>query len=341
MKKVFLVAPTHMNLYQDIVDELRRQNYEVEFLALKVFPHDPYFVFRDQDKHYDKEQFLKTLEKYWINLHKSGEYSFYCDYLIVINGSAVHPILFSLLKQHNPDVKCINYLFDSTQNTYRFDRNFPYYDKIFTFDRNDVKVFGLAFLPIFWVPIEKSVKIDVKVFGLGVFNKTRYGIFKTVKTYVDRLNKTSYIKLYVPKDKNGILLWIKSLYRTLRPAPGGVTFKELKSGLITHESMSPDLFRQYVANADVIVDTSNAAQDGLTARFMWALGAGKKIITNNFSVSEYPFYSKKQFFVLGKDADDDLEKFIAESDFAINDKTVEIINKWRIDNWVATLLKGL
>ena len=110
--------------------------------------------------------------------------------------------------------------------------------------------------------------------------------------------------------------------------------------MVTHSTMSPDLFRQYILNAYVIIDTSNPGQVGLTARFMWALGAGKKIVTNNESVIGYSFYNNKQFFVLGKDRDEDLESFLSDRGGIMEESYKVIIDQWRIDNWVKNLLNG-
>ena len=337
MKRVFLVAPTHMNLYQDIVDELEKQKYEVEFLALKVFPNDPFFVFVEKNKKYDKEAFLKRLENYWVELYNSGTYSFDCDYLIVINGSAVHPVLFSLIKRKNPDVKCINYLFDSTQNTYRFDRNFKYYDRIFTFDQKDAAKYNLNFLAIYWTPIEKKKDINVSIFGMGVYNKERFRVFSEVKRIADKLQLSSFIHLFYPKESI-IKVRLRSYISKLFNKSGGISINEYTSNLIIHESLSLDIFRQYIINSDIILDTSNPGQDGLTARFMWALGAGKKIITNNKSVISYTFYNIDQFYVLGIDPEDKLESFLKSRSIERNETLTNIVLKWRIDNWVKTLL---
>ena len=341
MKKVFLIAPTHMNLYKDIVDELKRQEYDVEFLALKVFPHDPFFVFETKNKYRDKDKFLAILEKYWVDLFNSGTYSFNYDYVIVINGSAVHPVLFSLLKQKNPRVKCINYLFDSTQNTYRFDRNFACYDKIYTFDTRDAADFKLNFLPIYWTPIKKERDIDVDVFGFGAFSRGRYDVFSKVKKSVEKLHLSSFIKLYIPKEKFIFKAWLRDIIDLFKKSKSTYSYSDYKSDMVTHSTMSPDLFRQYIVNSNIIIDTSNPGQVGLTARFMWALGAGKKIVTNNKSVIGYSFYNKNQFFVLGNDQDESLESFLSGKSFIMEDSNRAIIDQWRIDNWVRTLLKDI
>ena len=144
--------------------------------------------------------------------------------------------------------------------------------------------------------------------------------------------------MYYPKESL-LKVRLKSLLSSLFGRPADITYKQYVSGMITNESMSPELFRQYIVNSDIIIDTSNPGQNGLTARFMWALGAGKRIITNNESVVSYPFYNKSQFFVLGKDLNTDIESFMSSKESVENNSKDSYLLSWRIDKWIETLLE--
>lgn len=336
-KRIFLIAPTHMELYKDIVEDLENKGFSVEFLAMKVFPHDPYFISTRYRWLYNKMRFLNRLESYWDQLYDSGKYSFEYDYLLVINGTIVHPKLFSYLKKHNPKIVCINYLFDSTQNVYHFDRNFKFFDRIFTFDRKDAEKFSLIFLPIYWKEAATIPEHDsIQLFGFGVFNKTRYEVYSSILDKCKAFSTNSFVKLYVPVIGNTKLFKFKNNIKKIFHLPIDITFEQYNSPLIIHKTLTPKEFRDYIFNSNIILDTSNSKQDGLTARFMWALGAGKKIITNNKSVLEYPFYSREQFFVIDGNYSG-LETFIKTPFHPSNDYKA-IIEQWRLDNWVNTLL---
>lgn len=336
-KRVFLIAPTHMDLYKDIVEELEKKGFTVEFLAVKVFPHDPFFISSRYSWLYNKEKFLKKLEAYWDRLYNSDKYSFEYDYLLVINGTVVHPKLFYYLKKHNPRIKCINYLFDSTQNVYHFDRNFKYFDRVFTFDRKDAQKFAINFLPIYWkeTTVLQGNKC-MQLFGFGVFNRSRYEVYSSIINKCKDIGSNSFVKLYVPEINNIKLFKLKNTIKRIFHFEVDLTFEEYSSPLISHETLTPKEFRDYIYNSNVVVDTSNSKQDGLTARFMWALGAGKKIITNNISVFDYPFYSPEQFFVITGDYSG-LDTFI-KTPFRPSQDYQAIIEQWRLDNWVMKLL---
>ena len=165
------------------------------------------------------------------------------------------------------------------------------------------------------------------MFAFGAYNKIRSTVFKYVKNSLPSKNVTSYIKLFVPRS-NGKISKIKSFVKTLS------MFQDY--GMVTHTSIPTEDFRRMIATSRIVVDTSNGYQDGLSARFMWALGLGKKIITNNKSVVTYDFYNKNQIYVIDCESDN-LTDFIM-SDFIMSDEIREKVNTYRIDNWLNTLM---
>lgn len=326
-KKVLLVSPDYLGLYNDIYRGLINLGYDTELIITKTLRGDPFLVFNKNQSPKSEEDFLNELKEFWIALYKSGEYSFDYDYLIAIDGTCLHPYLFEQLQDKSPNIKKINYLFDGIDNVYRFDRNFPFFDKIYTFDLSDSKKYNIAHLPIYWVDNDEIIPLERDVFAFGAYNKIRSGVFKYIKDSLPSQSVTSYIKLFVPQSH----AWnsrIKTLVKNL--------LMPKQYGMISHTPLSTDDFRKMIATSRIVVDTSNGYQDGLSARFMWALGLGKKIITNNSNVMTYDFYSKEQIFVIGYDTYS-LSDFV-KSDFKMTDEVREKVNSYRIDNWLNTLL---
>lgn len=104
-------------------------------------------------------------------------------------------------------------------------------------------------------------------------------------------------------------------------------------------ALSPDEFRDKISCSKIVVDTHTRHQTGLTARFMWALGARKKIVTTNSSISQYDFFSKEQIYVLTKPYEfgDSFSRF-ANSPLVLSNKVESSIDRFRIDNWLSTIL---
>lgn len=339
-KKVLLIAPPHMDIYSDIEAELEIQGYDVDCMVLNNPAKDPFFMPNPESAKIKSESekitFLNHLDTYWSNVYSKGGLRKSYDYLLVINGTTIHPRLFSYLKESNPHIKCVAFLYDSV-TLYGFDRNFGYYDEIFSFNKKDAVDYNLKFLPIYWKPVQIIDTIDCYAFGMGVYSKTRYKVYKKIEDVCKKNKLSFHIKLYIPEERNKYLFGIKNFVHKLMGNRSQISYREYNSDLVTHHSMSPEIFRQHIANSTVVIDTSNPHQDGLTARFMWALGEGKKIVTNNPSVKEYSFYDPKQFFIIDDDDISQLESFML-CPFKPSDEYYEVVNQWRIDNWLKTLL---
>ena len=92
-----------------------------------------------------------------------------------------------------------------------------------------------------------------------------------------------------------------------------------------------------ISKSRAILDTQASYQDGLTARFMWALGEEKKIITTNDNILKYPFYTPEQFYILNENNLSGIPEFL-KKDFVMTDSNRKIVAQYRIDNWLDTLL---
>ena len=162
-------------------------------------------------------------------------------------------------------------------------------------------------------------------------------MFSKLKRIAKQKNYREFIKLY---DKsyglNKIVFALKSQIKLLFRR-NTLTLQDILNGLITGQSVPPDEYRSLIAHSRVIFDTQASYQDGLTARFMWALGAGKKIITTNPHVREYDFYNEDQFYVLDNNINE-IEGFISKP-FVVSELQRKMIEPYRIDNWLKTILK--
>ena len=131
---------------------------------------------------------------------------------------------------------------------------------------------------------------------------------------------------------------IKNIVKYIKKSKSYIPFVDVFNGLVTNKALSPKDFRDNINESEVIIDTHVEYQDGLTARFMWALGAEKKIVTTNKNVKEYDFYTPEQFFILGEDSLNKLNEFVC-SKFSMSEQNRNIISKYRIDNWIDAILK--
>lgn len=347
ISRVLFISPKHMDLYKDIVSEMERQGYTVDFLPEKTFKFDPYNI-REENYFIKKEWKLKRfeaeLEQYWRQVLNRVEYSYCYEYLFVLDGQSIRKVVFDVLKERNPNLKTVNYLFDTTTGVYEFQHSFPFFDRVYSFDKKEAKMYGLRHLPIYWVEENELVAQDIDLFGLGRYNKQRYDLFRELNHIVQGKNYKIFLKLNMDRISNMFFYRIKYVVRALlnivydRPSP-----EAYMSDFCTTENVSPTQFRNLICRSKCVVDTSAPHQDGLTARFMWALGLGRKIITTNIDVKTYSFYSPNQILVV-KNSSEVIQKkaeilsFVQEP-FRMDPEIQFEVDQYRLDNWIRRILQ--
>lgn len=344
-QKVLLIAPKIANIYLDVIAELERQNYEVDFYEYKSYKDDPHNLkgHRKYGKLFTPEsRFENKIKKVWENLLNAPPYNKIYDYLFVIDGDSLHSRLFAILKERNPNIKTVNYLFDSTRGNYEFDVHFKFFDKVATFDIADSKRHCIDLLPIYWIKEDGVSSQEIDFFGLGAYIPNRYDLFLALDNYSKRNNLNSLIKIFCPVISNERKHeWKRKIIELVASKSYMIPLERYHSEIITHESMSTSEYRKTILRSNIVVDSNAPAQDGLTARFMWALGAEKKIVTTNAAVINYDFYTPEQIFVV-----DNVKEFTKDpkfidfinSDYKMSSVTREKILRYRLDNWIKYLL---
>lgn len=344
--KVLFIGPKVANLYLDIIAELQRQGYEVDFYEYKSYKLDPYNLrgYRKYGRIFTPSfLFERKIKKEWASLLSTSPYNKKYDFLFVVDGDSLHPILFSILKERNPHIRTINYLFDSTRRNYEFNHNFHLFDRVATFDIYDSNKYNIELCPIYWVKEQEESSLEYVFFGLGAYILDRYNLFASLTNYAHQYNLNSSIKIFSKEIKDTFGRRIKKKIVDKFCRSGMIPREHYYSDLITHKAMAPTEYREMINKSEIIIDSNAPEQDGLTARFMWALGAEKKIITTNKFVKKYDFYSPEQIYIV----DDDLNfennpiftNFV-RSEFHMTEKQREIIKQYRIDFWIKNFFEN-
>lgn len=344
-KKLLLISPSISNMYQDIIVQLGLFGVDADYIEDRGNPKDPDYIRYNIDvekrengrSKYD----IDNAEK-WKSLLESEQYNKTYDYLLVIDGMSINSSIFSILKSRNNAIYCVNYLYDSTLSLYRFQKNFKYFDRVFSFDKRDCATYNLTLLPIYWVDTDTSTQ-EYKFFGMGTYSRERYNLYKSISDYSQKRGMNSYIKIFQRKVKNYGLFVLRYIVKYLKGDRNYISPQIYNSNIVTHNCLSSSEFRDILNKSEIIIDSVNFEQDGLTARCMWALGLGKKIITNNENIINYPFYDNNQVLVLDKQenvSDKTLDEFL-DRKFIISESISEPLINLRIDNWLKTMLNIL
>jgi hypothetical protein len=344
-KKVFFLANPYLDLYKSIVTELERQQYDVYVFLDRTFRCDP--DFKNNRFRWLKKIIFITFnfrKQYWKKAVRQPCFNEKYDIFLCLQGYSVDKILIDRLRKNNTDIKSILYLWDSNSH-YNFSKNFKFFDKIFTFDRIDALRYKVHHLPIYWVNEEnrqQPEKTEYKVFFVGSLHSDRYWLLKNITQQLDAAKISHYIKLYVPPTNITAASMVRYLWYNISMQNRNIEEwkiiyrSKFNSSFLTNQAVGISEYNNMLRKSACILDTDQPCQNGLTARFIWALAANKKIITTSQDIINYSFYSPDRILLIDRKKPEIDCKFLSDSDEPL--QFLNEIIKLRIDNWVKTLL---
>lgn len=339
--RILFITPFIQNMYKDIESEFVAQGHQVFVVQDKKFFADPFYVDR---------KFLKCLKniiwnqestQYWKRMFQSTEeLNIPFDFLFVISGTSVNRYMVERLKKINPSMRSAIYTWDSCK-FYRFDRHLRYFDRGYNFDIEDVKRDSRwILLPIYCkrTKFRQESRYKYDIFSIGSNHDGRYSFIKKILPQLQKTNIRYFIKIVT----NPIKLSIRDrFFLRFTSNPRREEIKEeiaFSQGLENFELLSREkiLARDYdeiSQCSSCVLDDQRENQSGLTARFMWALAEGKKIITTNQAAYNYDFVSHEQVAIIQK-----RDPFMPLDFLQNNSYDKSNILPFIIDNWIKTIL---
>lgn len=150
----------------------------------------------------------------------------------------------------------------------------------FTFDKQDAKKYSMELYNQFTPAYEVLSKLPLE----PQYDATFVGLDKGRKSVLDRLkidNPHVSFNISIVTNPSGIqrlVYWLK-----LNKPNDYISFIE----------------KQY--STTCVIDIVQSNQSGETMRFIEAFIAGKKVITNNHSISDHELYSENNVYIIGRD----------------------------------------
>ncbi len=187
------------------------------------------------------------------------------------------------------------YMWDSFENKTR--RNIPdfltLFDRTFSFDRQDCRKYGMTFRPLFFTgaPVAGTVKTG-KIYGfsfIGTLHSDRYRILKALGEQASKSGMDHYIYPYLPSSLH---YW---LYKLTKREFWGVPRSKLQFAPLPYAEVL-----RILDDSAAVVDIEHPSQRGLTMRTLEVIGAGRKLITTNRNILDYPFYSPRRVLVIDR-----------------------------------------
>jgi len=321
-KKILFLAVRFFQYEKAITQRLSELGAEVDFYDER--PSNSNFakgVIR-----FNKKLYQSFINRYYQSIIHEIQNKKY-DYFLLIKGEAVPAYFLEKIRFLNPEVEMIYYNFDPLKEYPVLISNLEYFDKKFTFERSDSVRYGLSFRPLFYLDEYKllvsNIPMDYDIVFIGSAHTDRYIVGEQVRSVAEELKFKCFFYYYAMG---------KIAFRLRK-----IVDKELKqfeNKKLCFAKLSHHQIIDYYRRTKSVLDINKPFQDGLTIRTFEVLASGRKLITTNSDIKNYPFYNPKNIFILNRDHIE-LEEVFFNSEFEkIDDETLYMMS---LDSFIECL----
>jgi hypothetical protein len=340
-KKVLLLMPNFFNYPKLLIEELESRGALVHFVENKQLPFDfasPKCQFR-----FFRKIVYSVFGVRWNYIKTKIDLNVKYDFFICINGFSFDKKIVAQLKEINPEVRCVLYLWDSV-NMFEWKGIIQYFDKSFTFDPLDAERLNINYLANFY---PKNIHVSEKspiydLFFIGTQHADRFDVLKKIVETSDTVSSEN-IRLLV-KYRN--VFHNKILYKLLNNMSNSfaknyvknfqLIERKIKADFLIYDPLDSEKALKMMNQSRCVLDIQAPSQVGLPHQLIQALAMGKKIITVNKWVCNFDFYNSDQILIINRDNPVISQKFL-KTDLKLT-KIDESIKRSRIDNWVDIIL---
>jgi len=256
-----------------------------------------------------------NIDKHYKNIIRNIKNKRY-DYFLLIKGEVVPVFFLEFLRKENPEIVFIYYTYDSFKNNPNGMSILPYFDRKFTFDREDAVKYNLSFRPLFYASEyatvkqqeNKTYKYDLSF--IGTAHSDRYSISQKLTDWAKNYNLKMFNFYFSPS---------KTLFKFKKLTDKN--FKNFDKQNISFKSLSHTQIIGIYKDSKAILDINHPGQNGLTMRTFETLGAGRKLVTTNADIKSYPFYNENNIYIIDRQ-NPKLEKQFFEKEFKEIESTV-------------------
>ena len=324
-KSVLLISPSFFGYEQSIKQRLSEISARVDY-----FDERPANTFWSKALVRIDRRFLSHhISQYYESIYQIIQNRIY-DYVFVVNIEAMPISFFELFRKINPQAVFILYMWDSISNKRNTVNYLSLFDRIFSFDRDDCKIYAnIRFRPLFFLNEYKELAnvsdYEYDFSFVGTAHSDRYALIRKIYVQICNLCMKSYWHLYLQDKK--LFYWNKITNSAF-----------LKAHLhdFQYRALLKSEVLDLVKKSRIIIDIQHPRQVGLTMRTIEILGARRKLITTNASIKDYDFYLDDNILVI------DRENPIINREFCFKDyKPLDdhIYYKYSLDGWLEEIFQ--
>lgn len=217
------------------------------------------------------------------------------DYFFLIKGEATPSFFLESIRETNPEIEMIYYNFDPLTEYPELIDHLKYFDKKFTFEYRDSVTYNMNFRPLFYLDEYKnlnqlSVAPIYDMVFIGSAHTDRYIVGEKIRAVADKLKLNSYFYYYA---MGKIAFRLKKIIDK--------NLKQFDLAKVSFEKLNHQQIIDFYRKTKSVIDINKPFQNGLTIRTFEVLASGRKLITTNSDIINYPFYSPDNVLVIDRE----------------------------------------
>lgn len=308
-----LLIGSHFYGYEnEIINEVQKKN-NLDFFctSLNIIQKIKYKFY---EKIYIGSYYERKIKKY-----SNKKY----DLILYLYDNRTNQKLIKSVKKYINYKKIYLYIWDDLNRVKNFNEIKDYFDKIYSFDKEDCKRENLKYRPTFYSERLKKLKneteIKYKYFFIGEYRRDRYKM----------LNKIISREI----DNNNYFYFYCSYQMVIRK----YFFDFFKNKKIFTKKISKEKYNELFSKSNIIIDIPEKNQKGLTQRILDGIFLEKKIITTNEDIKFEKFYNPNNILVV-KNFEKIDKNFLEKPYVKIEN---EIVEYYSVNSWVKEVLEGV
>lgn len=325
-ERILLIAPKYFGYEKEIVRQLESGGAAVDFLPDRPFS-SPLLKAVTRLRREFVSPFADRFYRRKLDVLPCAAYTA----VFVIVGEAVTPATLKLLRKKCVSAEFIFYTWDSFKNKRWMIQNLPFFDRSFSFDRDDADQQRIKFRPLFYVPglaahqptpSGEKPGDEIGLSFIGTAHSDRYQVISKIR---DSRPPESIFYAYLFLQARWVFYFRRIFDRR---------FSGAKISDFEFIPLSKDDVHRIFLRSKVIVDVEHPGQTGLTMRTLEAFGAKKKLLTTNAGVANYDFFNARNICVIDRTHPEIPRDFLTEP---YAEASPEMYEKYSLQGWLNEL----
>jgi len=314
MKKITLIAPSSFGYIDFLANTLKNKpNVKVTHINYSNFKFQYTSLFQKIKNGFGKIFLQKNIKDTYRSkcildiVSKNGKQ----DFIVVIRPDLLELETLITLKKYTSNFDA--FYFDAIHNYPLKKQLIPYFDKVYSYEKDDINKYNLNFTTNFIY--DQSIPIS----------KEKYTVFN-ISSYDSRFESIEKIANHLLEQN----ISYKILVRKERPI-------DSDSVEIIKDYIPLEQVKDMIAESSILLDIQMPNQKGLSFRVFEALGYQKKLITTNTDIVNYDFYNSNNIYIIDDINQIEIPKSFFQSEYMPISE--DILYKYTLDGWILEVFK--